>query len=74
MMTKNVQIRRSEYPLFTIKDNILHEGLSFIKDIIKDTINTDVVIIGIENMAQQLFADIPRTFGNRISSTNVCVK
>lgn len=44
------------------------------KDIIKDTINTDVVIIGIENMAQQLFADIPRTFGNRISSTNVCVK
>ena len=36
MMTKNVQIRRSEYPLFTIKDNILHEGLSFIKDIIKD--------------------------------------
>ena len=35
MITK-IQSRKSEYPRFTIKDNIMHEGLQFIKDLIED--------------------------------------
>ena len=35
MITK-IQSRKSEYPRFTIKDNIIHEGLQFIKDLIED--------------------------------------
>lgn len=35
MITK-IQSRKSEYPRFTIKDNIVHEGLQFIKDLIED--------------------------------------
>ena len=35
MNTRNI-IRKSEYPRFTIKDNIIHEGLQFIKDLIED--------------------------------------
>ena len=40
MITKNIQRRKSEYPIFTIKDNIIHEGLRFIEDIIKDCNDT----------------------------------
>lgn len=35
MNTRNI-IRKSEYPRFTIKNNIVHEGLQFIKDLIED--------------------------------------
>lgn len=35
MNTQNI-VRKSEYPRFTIKDNIIHEGLQFIKDLIED--------------------------------------
>ena len=35
MITK-MQSRKNEYPRFTIKDNIIHEGLQFIKDLIED--------------------------------------
>ena len=35
MITK-IHSRKSEYPRFTIKDNIIHEGLQFIKDLIED--------------------------------------
>lgn len=35
MNTQNIT-RKSEYPRFTIKDNIIHEGLHFIKDLIED--------------------------------------
>ena len=35
MNTRNIT-RKSEYPRFTIKDNIIHEGLQFIKDLIED--------------------------------------
>ena len=35
MNTRNIT-RKSEYPRFTIKNNIVHEGLQFIKDLIED--------------------------------------
>ena len=35
MITK-IRSRKSEHPRFTIKDNIIHEGLQFIKDLIED--------------------------------------
>ena len=35
MITK-IQSRKSEYPRFTIKDSIVHEGLQFIKGLIED--------------------------------------
>ena len=35
MITK-IRSRKSEHPRFTIKDNIVHEGLQFIKDLIED--------------------------------------
>ena len=35
MNTRNTA-RKNEYPRFTIKNNIVHEGLQFIKDLIED--------------------------------------